>query len=138
MNEYKFEDLEIGLKESFEYKVTGEAMGMFRALTGDTNPLHVDANFAKEHGFIDKVTYGMLTASLMSTLGGVYLPGKYCVIHGVETKFTAPVYENDNLTIAGEVKDLHDSVKQAEIKVTITNQDNKKVMKGSLKVGFLE
>lgn len=138
MNEYRFDDLSIGLKESFEYKITLEAMEKFRGLTGDDNPLHVDDEFAREHGFVGRVTYGMLSASLFSTLGGMYLPGKYCIVQECDTKFLQPVYVGDVLTVTGEVREMHESVQRADIKVTIVNQDNKKVVRGTLKVGFLE
>lgn len=138
MNEYKFENLAIGLTESFEHTVTAEDMERFLSTTGDVNPLHNDALFAKEHGFADRVVYGMLTASLISTLGGVYLPGKYCLIQQVETKFSNPVFIGDILTVSGCVKELHESVKQAVIKVEIRNQKGEKVVRGNLYVGFLE
>lgn len=76
MNEYKFCDLKIGMTEAFEYVVTEEKMKEFLLLSGDENPLHIDGQFAREHGFKDRVVYGMLTASLFSKLGGGKTPGK--------------------------------------------------------------
>ncbi|MBQ9091319.1 MAG: hypothetical protein IJY52_03500, partial [Anaerotignum sp.] len=49
----------------------------FLAITGDINPLHNDQEFAQKQGHPDKVAFGMLTASFLSTLAGVYLPGRY-------------------------------------------------------------
>lgn len=138
MNEYKFDDLTIGFEESFQCEVTAEKMEGFKKITGDINLLHNDDNFAYNHGFNGRVVYGMLSASLISTLGGVYLPGKYCLIQQVESKFLSPVYIGDILTVKGIVKELNDSVKQAVIKIEIRNQELKKVVKGVLKVGFLE
>ena len=138
MNAYKYEELYVGLIESFTFSMTKEKMESFLKITGDINPLHTDEQFAIEHGFNGSVVYGMLTASLISTLGGVYLPGKYCLIQQVETKFVRPVYVGDMLTIVGTVKELNDSVRQAIIKVEIKNQKDKKVLRGNLSVGFLE
>ena len=138
MNEYRFKDLVIGQKESFEYIVTEEKMKMFKGLTGDNNPLHTDSEYALQHGFINRVVYGMLSASLISTLGGVYLPGRFCLIQQVECKFTSPVYVGDVLTVKGTVKELNESVQQAVIKVEIRNQKSEKVVRGLLSVGFLE
>lgn len=137
MNEYRFQDLQLGLTESFECTVTAEMMETFRRITGDINPLHKDTQYAKEHGFEDCVVYGMLSASFISTLGGVYLPGKYCLIQSVETKFVKPVFVGDVLTVSGTVKELNDTVQQAVIKVEI-KRNAEKVVRGSLKVGFLE
>lgn len=125
-------------EESFCYEVTEEKMNIFRALSGDINPLHNDENFAKSHGFSGRVVYGMLSASLISTLGGCYLPGKYCLIQQVESKFLSPVYVGDILSVKGKIKELNDAVRQAVIKIEIRNQDNKKVVKATLRTGFLE
>jgi 3-hydroxybutyryl-CoA dehydratase len=138
MNEYRFKDLEIGHEEVFEYVVTEEKMNLFQRLSGDNNPLHVDEDFAKKHGFENRVVYGMLSASLISTCGGVYLPGKYCLIQQVESKFLAPVFIGDVLSVKGIVSELNESVQQAVIKIEIRNQTSKKVVRAKLSVGFLE
>lgn len=138
MNAYRYEDMEIGMEESFSKKITEEMMEVFMQHTGDSNPLHRDPVYAKEHGFGDRVVYGMLSASLISTLGGVYLPGKYCLIQQVEVKFVRPVYIGDELSVSGIVKELNDSVRQAVIKVEVKNQEGEKVIRGKLYVGFLE
>ncbi len=138
MNEYRFDDLFIGMKESFDYEINPEKMKSFMELTGDINPLHTDSEFAVSHGYKDKVVYGMLSASLLSTLGGCYLPGMYCLIQQVEVKFVSPVFYGDILTVTGTVKELFESVHRAVLKVDIFNQAGKKVIKGTLDVGFLE
>lgn len=138
MNEYRYNDLFIGQSETFRHEVTEDNMRMFRELTGDENPLHMDEGFARSHGFPSRVAYGMLAASLVSAMGGVYLPGKYCLIQQVEVKFVSPVFLGDVLSVCGRVGELSDSVRQAVIKIEMKNQDGRKVVKGKLKVGFLE
>ena len=138
MNEYKFEDLKIGLTESFEVVVTQQMMNDFLNISGDNNPLHVDEEFAKKQGYDNKVVYGLLTTSFISKLVGVLLPGKYCLLQGIETKYLRPVYVGDTLTVTGTIDELHESVKRASVKVTIVNQDNKKILRGKVELGFLE
>lgn len=137
MNEYGIEDISVGMEESFVRVVTEDMMKQFLSITGDVNPLHNDDEFAHKMNQPSRVVYGMLTASFISTLGGVYLPGKYCIIQGVEVKFTKPVYIGDELTVTGRVEELHESVGQLTIKVTIKNQDGKVVCKGKLKAGIM-
>lgn len=105
MKEYKYDDLTIGITESFKITITKEMMDKFCAITGDINPMHVDKNYAISKNFPDKLVYGMLTSSFFSTLGGVYLPGKYCLIQSVESKFINPVFIGDNITIKGTVEE---------------------------------
>ncbi len=70
MNNYRFQDLKIGLTESFDTVITEKMLDNFKDLTGDINPLHCDEDFAKGKGYLSRVCYGMLTASLLSRLGG--------------------------------------------------------------------
>lgn len=138
MNHFKYNDLFVGQKEEFIAEVTQEKMEMFYALTSDDNPLHRSEQFAKQHGYKARVVYGMLTSSFLSTFAGVYLPGEFCLIQSVESKFTKPVYIGDRLTISGVISELHDSVQQAVIKVKIANQNQELVCKAKIKVGVLD
>jgi 3-hydroxybutyryl-CoA dehydratase len=138
MNEYRITDLSAGQQESFTVTITEDMMAKFREITGDINPLHVSDDFAKEKGFPQRVAYGMLTASLISTLGGVYLPGKYCLIQGVEVRFAKPVFIGDVLEVTGEAVKVDRDLRYLEIKVTIRNQRNEKVLRGLLKAGVMD
>ena len=138
MNEYRITDIAAGQQEHFSVTVTEEMMAKFLDITGDVNPLHTDDEFAKEKGFPQRVTYGMLTASLISTLGGVYLPGTYCLIQGVEVRFAKPVYIGDVLEVTGEAVKVDTDLRYLEIKVTIRNQRNEKVLRGLLKAGVMD
>lgn len=131
-------DLKIGMTECFTKKITVDMMSFFTILSGDENPLHIDDSFARSKGFRDRVVYGMLTSSFISTLGGCYLPGKNCIIQGVETKFLRPVYIGDEITVTGEVVDIREELNYIEIKVTMKNQKGEKVLRGTLKAGVLD
>ena len=137
MNNYSFEEVKVGMKESFKVNITDSMLHTFGGITGDINPLHNDSKFAKQHGFNERVVYGMLTASFLSTLAGVYIPGEKSLIHSVEIKFVRPVFVGDELLIEGTIEEMNDSVRQIVIKVVITNQFNNKVSRGRMKVGFL-
>ena len=104
MNDLSYEEIEVGHKESFTVTVTEEMMDKFLAITGDVNPLHNDEDYARSEGHPGRVVYGMLSASLLSTLAGVYLPGKRSLIHEVKIKFAKPVYIGDTLTVEGTVE----------------------------------
>ena len=138
MNEYRITDISVGQQERFSVTVTEEMMAKFLDITGDVNPLHTDDGFAREKGFPQRVAYGMLTASLISTLGGVYLPGQYCLIQGVEVRFAKPVYIGDVLEVTGEAAKVDTDLRYLEIKVTIRNQRNEKVLRGLLKAGVMD
>ena len=137
MNNYSYNDIEPGHTESFSVSVTDEMLDGFRNITGDDNPFHRDDDFAKKQGFKGHVAFGMLTASFLSTLAGMYLPGKKSIIQNTEIKFMKPVYPGDTLTVSGTVAEKNDAFSVMKLKVFIKNQDGEKVLRGSMQVGFL-
>ena len=138
MNSYKFNDLSVGMSESFTVTITEEMMDKFIEITGDISPIHVSADYAKAHGFATRVCHGMLFGSMFSTLAGVYLPGEHCLLHSVETKFSLPVFPGDVLTVAGKISEINDTFKTVFVKGTITNQNGKKVCKANIQLGVRE
>ena len=138
MNEYTYDEIKVGQTESFTRTITAEMEDSFRGITGDQNPLHRDDEYAKEIGggrFTSHVAFGMLTASLYSTIAGMYLPGKYSLIHSFdEISFTNPVYAGDELEVSGKVVDKNEELGLIVLKVRIINQDKKIVSKARMKV----
>ena len=137
MNEFTFSQLDVGHKEEFTVQITKEMEDAFRQITGDVNPLHQDDAFAVQTGggrFRSHVSFGMLTASFYSTLAGVYLPGKYSLIHSLSIKFQKPVFAGDTLTVVGEIIDKQDELKLIQIKAVIKNQRAQSVSKADMKV----
>lgn len=135
---YKMTELHVGLKEEFEYRITSDMMQKFLEITSDNNPLHVDDDFARKRGFERRIVYGMLTTSWVSTLGGGFLPGRNCLIQGVELKFSKPVYIGDCLTITGEVYKVEVALNYVEVRVRIVNQNNQNVLRGIMKVSVFD
>lgn len=138
MNQYKYEEITIGQKESFTVTITEEMQDSFRKITGDINPLHESFEYATAKGYKDRVVFGMLSASLLSTLAGVYLPGERSLIQSVSVKFRKPVYIGDTLTVEGIVSDKSDAVSTIMVKYTMTNRDGVSVAKGDMMIGVSE
>ena len=135
MNSYTLAELRPGMTESFTVTVTEEKMELFRQLSGDESPIHIDAEYAQQRGYPGRVCYGMLGASFFSTLAGVYLPGEHCLLHSVESKFAKPVFIGDTLTVTGVVDEVNETFSEITIKTSITNQNGKKVTRGIIKAG---
>jgi 3-hydroxybutyryl-CoA dehydratase len=138
MNTYTFSDIEVGLEESFKVIIDESKMDKFLEISKDVNPLHTDSDYAKEKGFLNRVVYGLLTSSFYSTLVGVYLPGKYCILQGIDIQFSKPVYIDDILNVSGRVSYVNDAFKRIEIKAIINNQENTKISKATIKVGLID
>lgn len=134
MNSYTYNEIVCGQEETFCVEITDEMVKAFGAITGDQNPLHTDADYAKSKNYKDKVVYGLLTASFTSTLAGMFLPGKYSLIHEVEAKFPKPVYVGDTITIRGTVTEKDDKFQLLTLRVDIRNAKGDKVCRGQMKV----
>jgi len=139
LNCYQFEDIvEEETNADFKITVTSEMMDKFLAISGDINPMHLDSDYAKSNGFNDRLVYGMMTASFYSTLVGVYLPGKYCILQEIETSFYNPVYIGDVLTIKGVATKKNNVLRRIEITAKIVNQSGKRISKAKIMVGCLK
>lgn len=140
MNTYTYDQITIGQEESFAVTITDDDMEFFRKITGDDNPLHCNETFAKTRGYEGRVVYGMLTASYLSTLAGIYLPGENSLIYEVETKFVKPLvlHNNTNLIVHGRVAEKNDVFKRIVIKVQIKDHCGEKILRGAMKVGVTQ
>ena len=136
MNQYRWGDLSIGMNHSFEATFTDSMAEDFARLSGDVNPLHVDRDYALAAGFPGPVLFGMLTSSLYSQLVGVYLPGKFALLQGLDLHFNAPCHACDRLRVEGEIVFLSDAFHRMEIKASIRKQEGKLVSKALIRVGL--
>lgn len=138
MNKYTLSELCSGMEESFCVVLTENMLQKFLEISGDTNPLHIDAEFARTKGYPDRVVYGMVTASFYSTLAGVYLPGKHCLLWEVNSKFNAPVFIGDELNISGTITKVNKEFNFVKIKAKIRNQRGQIVSRASITAGVTE
>ena len=135
MNHYTLAEMSVGMEASFTAAVTEEKVRKFLEISGDTNPLHMDDEYARAKGHPSRVVYGMLTASLYSTLAGVYLPGEHCFLWEVDAKFTAPVYIGDELTVAGKVTEVNVRFGFIKVKAQVKNQKGQTVSRAVITTG---
>ncbi len=135
LKSYTLKELSVGTSETFTVNITADMMQHFYAITGDCSPIHIDDAYAKTRGFNGKVVYGMLGASMVSTLAGVYLPGEHCLLHEVNSKFVKPIFIGDVLTVSGKVTEINDTFSEITVKYQITNAEGQKVTRGTYKAG---
>ena len=124
MNCYGFDDLFVGLSAKFKRKIDLELISSFAQISGDVNPLHIDADYARRSGFKDQVAHGMLCSSLFSELVGVHLPGENCLLTDISVIFSKPVFVGDDVTVDGSITQLSPVFKSGKIDATITNQNS--------------
>ena len=101
---YYLEDLEIGMSASFAKTVTDADVVLFAGVSGDTNPVHLNQEFAEQTMFKGRIAHGMLSAGFISAAFGTKLPGPGCIYLSQNLKFRAPVKVGDTVTALVTVK----------------------------------
>lgn len=94
---YYVDDLQPGMTASFGKTVTDADILMFSGVSGDTNPVHLDEEFAGATMFEGRIAHGILVASLISTVLGTRMPGPGAVYISQTLKFMAPVRAGDTV-----------------------------------------
>jgi 3-hydroxybutyryl-CoA dehydratase len=91
------DEISEGMTAVFSKTVTEADIVLFAGITGDTNPVHLDEEFAKPTMFKGRIAHGMLTAGFISTVFGTKLPGPGCIYMSQSLKFKAPVRIGDTV-----------------------------------------
>jgi 3-hydroxybutyryl-CoA dehydratase len=100
------DDLPAGRSEASVWQVREDEIDAFAALSGDVNPLHMDAGYARLNGFEERVAHGYLLGAKVSGFIGTRLPGRRCLLLEASMDYPNPVYAGDEVTIEGEVAEV--------------------------------
>lgn len=117
---YYFEDLEEGMTDVFAKTITDADIITFAGISGDTNPVHLNHEFASETIFQGRIAHGMLTASFISTVIGTKLPGPGCIYVNQSLRFKAPVRSGDTVTATCTITKLIPEKRFIELKTVCT------------------
>jgi 3-hydroxybutyryl-CoA dehydratase len=122
--------LKPGDKASRTQSISDEMIRSFAALTGDTNPVHLDDAYAAGTRFGRRIAHGMIAAGLISATLANDLPGPGTVYLSQTLQFKAPVYPGDTITATVEVKSARTDKPIVTLGTICTNQENKVVLEG--------
>ena len=117
---YYFEDLEEGMADAFAKTITDADIITFAGISGDTNPVHLNHEFASETMFEGRIAHGMLTASFISTVIGTKMPGAGCIYVSQNLRFKAPVRSGETVTATCTVTKLIPEKRLIELKTVCT------------------
>jgi 3-hydroxybutyryl-CoA dehydratase len=130
---YFFEDLEVGMSAVYARTIGPADLVMFAGISGDTNPMHLNEEYAEQTMFAGTIAHGMLCSSFISTVVGTRLPGPGCVYVSQTLKFTAPVRPGDTVTARATVKELIPGKNRAILE-TVCTVGKKVVISGEAQV----
>ena len=110
---YVFEDLTIGMEASYERAVTEADILGFAEITGDKNPVHLDAAYAATTLFKERIAHGMLSAGYISAVFGTRLPGPGAIYVSQSLNFRGPVRIGDTVTAHVRLRELVEGKRRA-------------------------
>ncbi len=125
----KFEDIKIGMSESYSQTITDSDIKSFAGISGDKNPIHMSDEYAESSRFKRRIAHGMLLSSFFSSIFGTKIPGNGCVYVNQSLNFKKPVYLNDTVTAIVTVIEI-DINKRRVFFDTVCKVKNKIVLEG--------
>lgn len=112
-------ELRVGLSESFERDLSQEDVLAFAALSGDQNPLHVDAAYASQTNYQRPIVHGALQVALASAMAGMHLPGRNVVLGAVRSRFPSPLYYPCRVVVLGEIVTWFPAARSGMLRVRV-------------------
>lgn len=114
------EDLSVGMSASFAKTVSEADVVLFAGVSGDTNPVHINEEFAKNTMFKTRIAHGMLSAGFISAVLGTKLPGQGAIYMSQNLKFKAPVRIGDTVKATATVSEVIPEKKRVVMKTVCT------------------
>ncbi len=127
---YYLDEIKVGMFSETSMVVTGEKIDTFAELTGDFNPIHVDAEFAAQSMFGKRIAHGALSASLISAILGNDLPGPGAIFVELNMRFRRPAFIDDEVTARAEVVEINERTGRIKMKVTCS-VNGKQIIRGN-------
>jgi len=124
-----YDDLQIGQSASVTKTISEYDVYTYAGITGDFNPVHINAPYAEGTFFKERIAHGMLVASFVSTVLGTKLPGPGAVFISNTANFLAPVRFGDTITATCTVVEKMEKGR-VKLEASVTNQNGETVMTG--------
>jgi len=124
-----FEDLSVGQEASIAKTVSEGDINAFAEVSGDKNPVHLDAEYAGGTIFKERIAHGMLSAGHISAVFGMKLPEPGAIYISQTLNFKAPVKIGDTVVTSVKVTELIPEKKRAKFACVCTVND-KPVVEG--------
>ena len=118
-----FEDLSVGQEASLSNTVSEANIVAFAEISGDRNPVHLDADYAATTMFKERIAHGMLSAAYISAVFGMELPGPGAIYMSQTLKFKAPVKIGDTVVTTVKVAELMPEKRRARFECVCTVND---------------
>ncbi len=129
---------QVHLNAVFEFVKTfsEQEVALFAELSEDNNPIHLDAAYAEQSIFKQRVVHGVLIVSLFSKIFGTIYPGNGGIYLSQPSKFIRPAFIGDAITAKATLTAFDDVKKHGVFLCEAFNSKNKLLLKGEAKILF--
>lgn len=131
---FTYDEITIGQSARLMRTLSLADIQAFAAVSGDTNPSHLDSKYANDSLFHGVVAHGMWGGVLISGLLGTEFPGPGTVYQDQALHFTKEVRIGDTLTVTVTVVGKDDIKKSLELDCQVINQKGESVLHGMARV----
>ncbi len=128
-----YAELEVGQKAEYTSSIAERDLQLFAAVSGDRNPVHLDAAYAATTQFKERIAHGMLSGALISAAIATVLPGPGTIYLGQTLRFTRPVKLGDDLKVELEVLEKLPK-NRVRMATRVFNQAGKQVVDGEAEI----
>lgn len=128
-----YAELEVGQTARYDKTVEERDIQLFAALSGDHNPVHLDAAYAATTPFKERIAHGMFSGALISAAVACTLPGPGTIYIGQSMSFTRPVKFGDSLSVRLEILEKLPKFR-VRIATRVFNQNDELVVDGVAEV----
>jgi len=111
--------LHVGLTAEFEREIGEVDVVEFARNSGDLNPLHVDAEYARSTTLGARVVHGAYQVALASAMAGMHLPGRNGLLVSYNAQFIRPLYFPCRVAVRGEITAWDPMNVRGSVKVVI-------------------
>jgi len=125
---------QVGDSYTHPFSISQEQISRFAELTGDTNPLHMDAEVAAAGEFGGPIAHGVLILGVFSKIFGTILYADGQVVLGLDIRFLAPVRPELLYTAVVTVSETLLKKNQVVYRTEVFGEDGTAVLKGSCRI----
>lgn len=114
--------IEAGTIYTHEFSFTQDEVIQFANVTGDKNPVHLDAEYAAKTMFKKPIMHGFLGGSVFSKVFGTLFPGEGTIYLKQSMSFMRPMYVNTIYEVRMTVKDVNKEKHRANVETNIVDK----------------
>ncbi|MBN8694199.1 MAG: MaoC family dehydratase [Bacteroidetes bacterium] len=114
--------IEVGQIYTHDFNFSQDEVNRFAEVTGDKNPVHLDADYAAKTMFKKPIMHGMLSASLFSKVFGTLFPGEGTIYLKQSLSFLKPMYVDVKYEAVFTVKEVLKDKNRAIVETLIKDK----------------